>query len=128
MSLDWDTTTWQKAVTEFNTGAYFECHETLEIWWLKAEEPLKKFLQGIIQIAAGLIKLKARNLKGSKQLLTRGQLKISTSLQEGLLAHCPINGSKLAHFQDKIALIQTELEANATPYKADSAQLPKIDF
>ena len=38
----------------FNTGLFFEVHELLEPCWMRAEPPVKAFLQGLIQIAAGL--------------------------------------------------------------------------
>ena len=61
---------WQKAVDEFNKGEYFECHETLEAAWLICSDPDEKaFIQGIIQTAAALIKLRDKNKKGLKSTL-----------------------------------------------------------
>lgn len=58
-----------QAIEEFNSGAYFECHETLEALWLKETGETKLFLQGLIQAAAGLLKITHRHEKGSIRLL-----------------------------------------------------------
>lgn len=59
-----------KAIEEFNSGAYFECHETLEALWLKETGETKLFLQGLIQAAAGLLKITHQHEKGSIRLLS----------------------------------------------------------
>jgi predicted metal-dependent hydrolase len=38
----------------FNAGRYFESHESLEDFYLRAEEQHKPFLEGLIQLAAAL--------------------------------------------------------------------------
>lgn len=74
---------WQKAVDEFNSEQFFECHETLEAAWLIFTDPTEKaFLQGIIQAAAAMIKLKERNRKGLKSTLDKLLPKLELSLDE----------------------------------------------
>ena len=36
----------------FNTGRYFECHESLEDFYLHTDEEHKPFLEGLVQLAA----------------------------------------------------------------------------
>jgi len=61
-----------QAVTEFNSGAYFACHETLEELWLGTPEPERRLYQGILQVAAGLLHLERGNRSGALTLLSRG--------------------------------------------------------
>ena len=75
------TPVWQKAVKEFNNEQFFECHETLEAFWLICSDPIEKeFLQGIIQTAAAMIKLKEKNYKGLKNLINRALPKLMQAL------------------------------------------------
>lgn len=48
----------------FNAGRFFECHETWETVWLKAEGVEREFLHAIIQIAAAFHHFQRGNLKG----------------------------------------------------------------
>lgn len=55
-------------------GRYFDAHEELEAFWMKASGDEKILLQGLIQIAAGLHRLKLDPTKtaGASYLLDRG--------------------------------------------------------
>lgn len=59
-------------------GRFFEAHEELELAWKAAEGETKILLQGLIQIAAGLHRLKSRPEKtdGAFYLLDRGIQKL----------------------------------------------------
>ena len=72
-----------QAVAEFNAGAYFQCHETLEALWLADVSPVRDFYKGIIQIAAGLYHRENGNARGCAKLLTRG-----TGYAERFAPHC----------------------------------------
>lgn len=61
-----------RAVAQFNAGAYFECHETLEDIWLGAPADERGFYQGILQIAAALLHQARGNFAGTVTLLARG--------------------------------------------------------
>lgn len=47
---------WQRGVELFEAGEYWECHEALEPSWLVAEGMEKRFLSGVILLAAALHK------------------------------------------------------------------------
>ncbi|HUL43175.1 MAG TPA: DUF309 domain-containing protein [Bacteroidota bacterium] len=66
----------RQGIGEFNSGLFFECHDTLEDLWhgVRGEERL--FLQGLIQISVGFYHLFNRNYKGAVSQLTRGISKI----------------------------------------------------
>lgn len=59
-------------------GLFFEAHEELEAFWMKAEGDEKILLQGLIQLAAGLHRLKRDPEKtdGAFYLLDRGLEKL----------------------------------------------------
>jgi len=59
-------------------GRYFDAHEELEAFWMKASGDEKILLQGLIQIAAGLHRLKLDPSKtdGAFYLLDRGSEKL----------------------------------------------------
>jgi len=62
-----------QAVTEFNRGEFFECHETLELLWNQQTDDMKRrWLQGILQIAVGLHHVQKENVAGALSLLDKG--------------------------------------------------------
>jgi hypothetical protein len=62
-------------------GRYFDAHEELELAWNSAEDETKILFQGLIQVAAGLHRLKLHPDKtdGAFYLLDRGLEKLSRS-------------------------------------------------
>lgn len=56
----------------FNQGEYWCAHEAWEGIWMNAEPVPKKFYQGLIQIAAGYVKLQQRHHKGALANLKKG--------------------------------------------------------
>jgi hypothetical protein len=73
---------WDLAAHQFNGGQFWVCHETLEVPWQDATEPLKTLLQGIIQVAAGCHHLTQGNLKGTLSLLEQGLDKLKQAPHE----------------------------------------------
>jgi predicted metal-dependent hydrolase len=62
----------RRGIEQFNSGRFFEAHETWEEVWLRSPEPEKTFLQGIIQIAAAFHHYSRGNLSGARSLLQAG--------------------------------------------------------
>ena len=60
------------AIRQFNNGAYFVCHETLEELWNDRLDPLRDIYKGVLQIAVGLLHLERGNERGARALLSRG--------------------------------------------------------
>ncbi len=56
----------------FNTGKFFEAHEALEAVWLRAQNPRKTFLHGLIQVAAAFHHHTRGNPAGFRSLLEKG--------------------------------------------------------
>jgi predicted metal-dependent hydrolase len=59
-------------IAEFNAGAYFECHETLEAIWMREPGSIRRLSQGILQIGVGFYHLTNGNYRGSLNLLASG--------------------------------------------------------
>ena len=71
-------------------GRYFDAHEELEASWMKAAGVEKILLQGLIQVAAGLhrLKLEPAKTEGAFYLLDRGLEKLGKA--KALLAPEPL--------------------------------------
>jgi hypothetical protein len=61
-----------QGIAEFNSGRYFECHETLETLWLQEQAAVRELYQGILQIGVALYKQERGNYRGTVKLLRRG--------------------------------------------------------
>jgi len=72
----------QKAVSDFNETAFFECHEVLEELWrpMSPEQPLRTFMQGWIQVAVGFHHWQQNNAVGACNLLQAGLSKLKDNL------------------------------------------------
>jgi hypothetical protein len=60
----------EQACNEFNSGQYFECHETLEEVWREEQGELSDFYKGLIQVAAAFVHAMRGNDFGANKLLT----------------------------------------------------------
>lgn len=60
----------QKACDEFNTGHFFECHETLEEIWQEEQGQVRDLYKGLIQVAAAFVHIGRNNHFGANRLLT----------------------------------------------------------
>jgi predicted metal-dependent hydrolase len=61
-----------QGIREFNSGQWFECHETVEELWIGSEGATRDFYQGIIQIAVALHHWRNGNFGGAVSLLKGG--------------------------------------------------------
>ncbi|MGD0584582.1 MAG: DUF309 domain-containing protein [Oryzomonas sp.] len=61
-----------EAIRQFNTGDWFECHETLEDLWVGEEGEVREFYQGVLQVAVALHHWKNGNFGGAISLLKGG--------------------------------------------------------
>ena len=66
------STALQQAIVEFNSGAFWECHETLEEIWLETAYPLRFFYHAIIKVAVGFHHTSRRNRHGARVKLSDG--------------------------------------------------------
>src|SRR5215216_5256793 len=63
----------RKAIEEFNSGEFFEQHETLELLWRATEGEIRHLYEGILQIGVGMHHLLGnRNFHGAAVKLDHG--------------------------------------------------------
>jgi DUF309 family protein family protein len=60
----------------FDARLYFEAHELLEPYWLRAEASDRDAVQGLIQVAVGFQHLANGNAAGARSLLREGSLRL----------------------------------------------------
>ena len=61
-----------QAVALFNGVRYWHAHEAWETLWRAAPDDERDFYQGLIQVAAGLLHLQRRNMRGARNKLREG--------------------------------------------------------
>ncbi|PYV43269.1 MAG: DUF309 domain-containing protein, partial [Acidobacteria bacterium] len=61
----------RQAIEEFNSGKFFECHDTLEEIWRGIRGPARDFFQGLIQVSVGFYHLRNGNLRGGESQLEK---------------------------------------------------------
>ena len=64
-------TLFQKGLSEYEKGDYFEAHEAWEDLWSDYNFPDRKFIQGLIQLSVSFVHLGNGNLIGAKSLLKK---------------------------------------------------------
>jgi uncharacterized protein len=69
MEFDWTHGSLAEGLRLYEAGEYFTAHEAWESVWLKAPDPEKTFLQGLIQVTAAFHHLRRNNPLGTTLLL-----------------------------------------------------------
>lgn len=67
---------YEEGLAAFNSARFYDAHEHWEEVWLKAQNPEKMFLQGLIQVAAAFHHHSRANFQGTRNLLREGLLKL----------------------------------------------------
>jgi predicted metal-dependent hydrolase len=67
----------RRGVALFNGVRYWHAHEAWETLWRAAPDEERDFYQGLIQVAAGLLHLQRRNLRGARNKLSEGLDKLA---------------------------------------------------
>ena len=98
-----------RGVSLFNGLRYWHAHEAWETCWRASPEPERDFYQGLIQVAAGLLHLQRRNVRGARNKLGDGLAK----LRPYQPAHRGIFVNELV---GKCELIERDLRAGLIPY------------
>ncbi len=92
-----------RGVAAFNAGRFFDAHEIWEVLWNETVGEEKRFVQGLVQLAAGYLKLSSAQYPGALKLLTRGC--------QVLLAYPPIYaGLRLSLLSDASLTVIRQLE------------------
>ena len=61
----------ERGLTEYEKGDYFEAHEDWEDLWSDYYLEDRKFVQGLIQLAVSFVHLGNGNMNGAKSLLNK---------------------------------------------------------
>jgi predicted metal-dependent hydrolase len=69
MKFDWTEGALAEGLRLYHAGEFFNAHEAWESVWLRAPEPEKTFLQGLIQVTAAFHHLQRNNRLGTVLLL-----------------------------------------------------------
>ena len=64
----------RRGIDQFNRGAWFEQHETLEELWRAERREVRGLYQGILQVGVAMHHLRNRNYHGAVYMLRRGAL------------------------------------------------------
>jgi uncharacterized protein len=69
MKFDWTPGALAEGLQLYAAGEFFAAHEAWESVWLRAQEPEKTFLQGLIQVTAAFHHWQRENRVGTSRLL-----------------------------------------------------------
>jgi uncharacterized protein len=69
MKFEWTQGALAEGLRLYDAGEFFAAHEAWESVWLRAQEPEKTFLQGLIQVTAAFHHLQRENRLGTSRLL-----------------------------------------------------------
>ena len=99
----------RRGISLFNGVRYWHAHEEWERLWRAAPETERDFYQGLIQVAAGLLHLQRKNMRGAR-----------TKLAEGLERLKPYQPAHQGVFVNELigeaGRLLTDLEAGVLPY------------
>lgn len=62
----------RKGIEEFNRREFYACHESIEEVWLAADDRVRPFYQGILQIGVACYHIENGNARGAENLLAGG--------------------------------------------------------
>ena len=99
----------RRGVALFNGVRYWHAHEAWETLWRAAPDGERDFYQGLIQVAAGLIHLQRRNVRGARNKLSEGLAR----LRPYQPAH---NGVFVNELVGEARRILDDLEGGQLPY------------
>ena len=108
-----------KAVREFNSWRFYDCHETLEDVWRAEPGPDADFYQGIIKVAAGFHHLLRGNRKGVLNLLGHAL----ALLEPYRPSHCGVNVAGLIN--EANACLERARERGLAEF--DRSTIPRIE-
>jgi predicted metal-dependent hydrolase len=115
----------KRGVALFNGVRYWHAHEAWETLWRAADDDERDFYQGLIQVAAGLLHLQRRNVRGARNKLDEGIAR----LRPYQPAHRGIVVNELVGRSERIL---EDLKAGILPYLIPPVirhvELPTQDF
>jgi predicted metal-dependent hydrolase len=109
----------------FNEEDFFESHEVLEELWSDTQDERRKFYQGLIQVAVGLLHFGNGNLGGARKLYTSSRAYLEPYLPD-------YEGIDLQKLLTDLQYCFQELLDSTETYPADiclrDERIPKIEL
>lgn len=115
--LDWRNGALATGLSCYRKGEFFEAHEHWEAVWLAQGEPLKSFLQAVIQVTAACHHVQRGNPVGAVSLLTRSLHRLES---------CPAHFGGLDVVQLRTDIAQA-LQLPKSEHPTDAISPPRID-
>ena len=106
------------ALSQFNSGHFFECHDTLEEVWQGCRGPVRDLLQGLIHLAVGFYHLGNGNVAGGTSQLEKGLARLEANGAVGLPIDLASLGASVAEWLRRAKTGES--------LRAPVAALPKI--
>lgn len=108
-------------IAQFNQGAFWECHETLEEIWRPEPDPIRYLYQGILQVGVGFYHLRRGNWRGAVNKLRGGLALLAPSAPACL-------GIDIARLRAETGALLATLEAlgPAGLTDCDVSDLPQV--
>ena len=103
---EWEA--YERGIRLFNREKFFEAHEAWEEIWHRSHEVDRRFLQGLIQAAAFLLKVEQGNLGGAARLYAGAADKLK-AYRSGYW------GLKVDHFLRELEKIREDLGTEEKP-------------
>ena len=113
---DWEA--YERGIRLFNREKFFEAHEAWEEIWQRAHEIDRRFLQGLIQAAAFLLKVEQGSLEGSRRLYERAADKLK-AYRPGYW------GLKVGRLLKELAQVREGMEEGQKPQACPKIQLTR---
>jgi predicted metal-dependent hydrolase len=107
-----------RGISEFNAGAFFECHDTLEEVWHGTRGPAREFFQGLIQVAVAFYHLGNSNTTGGRSQFQKAMIKLDSYGREYLRVDLDALRSEVREWIRKVDA--------GEPLQTSVAELPKI--
>jgi hypothetical protein len=109
-----------QGIAEFNHGAYWQCHETLEEVWRETPYPLKLFYYALIKVAVGFEHVGRHHQRSATSQLTTAL----ANLEPFLPTFLGVRTAPLAH--EARAWLARLAEPEARWEELDALPRPKI--
>lgn len=112
----------EKGIDYFNSGYFFEAHDTFEELWMDERDESKFFYQGLVQLSTGFYHFVMMNRKGALSQLQKGAEKLDAFRPE-------FNGIAVDVVMEKVREFITKLQETfpgESGYEDLIALIPKL--
>jgi predicted metal-dependent hydrolase len=65
-----------KGIEQFNAGAFYECHDSIELEWVAERGDVRLMYQGLLQISVAFHHVRTGNWRGMVKMIARGKGKL----------------------------------------------------